>query len=173
MLFRSGPAPPSPPQPQPEPGSPLQKKSILSRVKSHSLRNHKAEHTGTTSPLADEMGFEKSMERSQRVERKTESSPKPRWKLRFRRTNSNGTTNDTENNDGGGKNERKRRNREDKLPDVPDDARTMSLPVAARQKGLTGVHRHEGMDLEEEEDEFGIYSVVGGGSSPQVKKVSC
>ena len=172
-LPNRGPAPPSPPQPQPEPGSPLQKKSIFSRVKSHSLRNHKAECTGTTSPLADEMGFEKSMERSQRVERKTESSPKPRWKLRFRRTNSNGTTNDTENNDGGGKNERKRRNREDKLPDVPDDPRTMSLPAAARQKGLTGVHKHEGMDLEEEEDEFGIYSVVGGGSSPQVKKVSC
>lgn len=172
-LPNRGPAPPSPPQPQPEPGSPLQKRSIFSRVKSHSLRNHKAERNGTTSPLADEMGFEKSMERSQRVERKTESSLKSRLKLRFRRTNSNGTTNDAENNDGGGKNERKRRNREDKLPDVPDDAKTMSLPPAARQKGLTGVHRHEGMDLEEEEDEFGIYSVVGGGSSPQVKKVSC
>ena len=154
-------------------------KSIFSRGKSWSLRN-KPDAGAAVSPLSPLAG-DRDVE-LEKADKKSEQSPKLKWrdKFRLRRTSSNGTSN-TEEADGLEKNERKRRNQEEKLPELP--GKTKSLPASARlDNALKGVHIHNGLEEEEEEEEEeeaeeeddlgGIYSVVGiGAQSPKTTKV--
>ena len=159
-------------------GSPQQQqqaqwKSIFSRGKSRSLRN-KPDGCAAVSPVSPLAGDRDA--ELERAEKKSEQSPKLKWrdKFRLRRTSSNGISNNGE-TDGSERNERKRRNQEEKLPEVPVGGKTKSLPASARlDSPIEGVHIHNGSELEEEaEDDLGgIYSVVGvGAQSPKTMKV--
>ena len=160
---RKGPLPPSPSQV--EPPSPSQRLKLFSRGKSGSMKSKKSEQQSSpSSPLTDEVS---------KTDRKGEQSGKFGWKQKFRfRRGSAGVSNGgsamppsegsidsvttTESSDVG---TRRRRKREDKLPDVPDSAKSLSLPSPSHLGASSGVHVHpyEG-DEEEEEDE--LYSVV-------------
>ena len=174
---RKGPLPPSPTAGSPQTGdppSPIHRRGLLNRIKSSSLKTRKPDnHSPTTvSPLlADEFG---------RVG--GDQSPKVGWKNKFRFRRSSGNSASTMDSSmpgeeyvgeacgGAGHGEsRKRRNQEDKLPEVPPTAKSRSLPSPSRQ----GIHRHP-YDGEEEEIEDGLYSVVNKPAKtvqrPQVRK---
>ena len=180
---RKGPLPPSPLQS--DPPSPSQRRRIFNRGKSQSVRNRKSEHTTLCSPLAEDVG--------RVVDKRGEQSPKLKWKPKFRFRRGSGPSASSENGatggeeggaggggggggDGGGVGEvsgnsvRRRRNREDKLPDVPDLVKSRSLPSPSRQVGLgKDMHVHMPVyDGEEEEDD--LYSVVSKPQKPQPKK---
>ena len=148
---------------QTDPPSPVQKRGIFSRVKSSSLKSRKSDNNNSShvpvSPLTDEGA------------RKGEHSPKLGWKKIFRR--GSGGNSATPGNEGegdgnemgvvgsSGSESRKRRSREDKLPEVPMAVKSMSLPSPARNLGgaVSGVHLHP-YNGEEEEEEDDLYSVV-------------
>lgn len=165
---RKGPLPPS--ALQGDPPSPSQRWGIFNRVKSNSLRTHKLEghNSQPSSPLADEVG---------RMDRKGEQSPKLKW-FRFRRGSGNTASIESpgtaeEGSESGST--RRRRKGEDKLPEVPDAAKTMSLPSSARQLGApSGVHLHPYPYEGEEEEEDDLYSVVDKpeNAQPQVSSSS-
>ena len=167
---RKGPLPPSPTAGSPQtvdPPSPIHRRGLFNRIKSSSLKSRKPENNSptTVSPLlTDEVG---------RVG--GDQSPKVGWKnkFRFRRGSGNSAASmDTAvpgeeyvgeaacaTGGGAGLGEsRRRRNQEDKLPEVPPTAKSRSLPAPARQLG-EGIHLHP-YEGEEEEMEDDLYSVV-------------
>ena len=168
---RRGPHPPSPPTGSPQtvdPPSPIHRRGLFNRIKSSSLKSRKPEnHSPTTvSPLlTDEVG---------RVG--GDHSPKIGWKNKFRfRRGSGNSASAIESSMsavtgeeyvgeacaiGGASHgeSRRRRNQEDKLPEVPNTAKSHSLPSPARQVG-SGIHLHP-YEGEEEEMEDDLYSVV-------------
>lgn len=160
---RKEPLPPSPLQA--DPPSPSQRLKLFSRGKSGSMKSKKSEQQSLpSSPLTDEVS---------RTDRKGEQSGKLGWKqkFRFRRGSAcvvNGgsamppsegsidSVTTTESSDVG---TRRRRNREDKLPDVPDSAKSLSLPSPSHRGPSSGVHVHP-YEGDEEEEEDDLYSVV-------------
>ena len=167
---RKGPLPPSPTAVSPQdPPSPIHRRGLFNRIKSSSLKTRKPDnHSPTTvSPLlTDEVG------------KAGDQSPKVGWKnkFRFRRGSGNSTSamescasasagypeeygGELENGGGTPPGEwRRRRNQEDKLPEVPHTAKSRSLPSPSRQL-VSGIHVHP-YDGEDEEMEDGLYSVV-------------
>ena len=164
---RKGPLPPSPTSKGVDPASPLQKRGIFNRVKSSSVKTKRSESHTTHSPLlTDEVG------------RKGEQSPKIGWKkFRLRRGSAHSNSHGIDSTNGASSKEfsevgssvnnsesRKRRNQEDKLPEVPKAAKSQSLPSPARQINVSGaspggIHLHP-FEGEEEEEEDDLYSVV-------------
>lgn len=180
LLRKKGPLPPSPSQA--DPPSPSQRLKLFGRGKSGSVRSKKSEQQSSpSSPLTDEVG---------KTDRKGEQSGKLGWKQKFRfRRGSGGIGNGISNGRGGTPTSegnidstmttesgdvsgtRRRRNREDKLPEVPNSAKTLSLPSPSHGAS-SGVHLHP-YDGDEEEEEDDLYSVVNKPekTSPKVSNV--
>ena len=176
---RKGPLPPSPTAGSSDPPSPIHRRGLLNRIKSSSLKSRKPEnHSPTTvSPLlTDDVG------------RVGDQSPKIGWKnkFRFRRGSGNSASAmegcasagyseeygaEASNGGGAGQGEwRRRRNQEDKLPEVPQAVKSQSLPSPARKVG-SGIHLHP-YEGEEEEVDDGLYSVVNKTQPPVQPPVS-